>query len=226
MDLLTKELENFFSKYKNIKYKKGDVILRPEDIPSGVIYIKSGYIKLYSVSDQGNELTLNIFKPHTYFSMMWAISDIKNSLFFESMTDVEVLRAPKEEFIKFIKSEPEILFDLTRRLLIGLDGILSRMDYLLLGDAHNRVTSTILSLVERFGLKGEDGIILGVPLTHKDISNLAGLTRETTSIELKKLSDKGIIINKNQQLIVKNIAKLKEESLTYKENEESTDYPL
>ncbi|MCL4417203.1 MAG: Crp/Fnr family transcriptional regulator [Patescibacteria group bacterium] len=226
MNPLTQKLEKFFSKYKSINYKKGEVILRPEDIPLGVFYIKSGYVKLYSVSDEGNELTLNIFKPHTYFSMMWTISDIKNSLFFEAMTNTELLRAPKEDVVKFLKSEPEILFDLTRRLLIGLDAILTRMDYLLLGDARSRVMSTVLSLIERFGIKEKDEIILEIPLTHKDISNLAGLTRETTSIELKKLSDKGIIINKNRQLIVKNIAKLREESLIYKEGEESADYPL
>src|SRR3989304_7730686 len=102
-----KKIDDFFSGYKLIHYKKGEVIMRPDDSPQGVYFLKKGYVKFYSVSQEGYELTLNIFKPGSYFPMLWAIGDIPNMYIFEAMMDAEVLRAPKKDLVDFIKSEPE-----------------------------------------------------------------------------------------------------------------------
>ncbi len=80
------------------------------------------------------------------------------------------------------------------------------------GNARNKVISIILICAERFGEQRKDGIFVKIPLTHQEIAKLIGVTRETVSIEMKKLQRRGLIDYKSKHILVKNAAKLKKES--------------
>lgn len=210
------KLEEFFSQFRRLQYKKHEIILRPDDIPSGIFYIRSGYVKIYTLSESGQELDLILFKPGDFFPMIWAFNNSGVTQYCEAMTSVEAYRASKEEFREFVKKNPEVLWDITGRILIRLRGLLERMEYLVFGNAYQKVASILVICAERFGIKQRNEIIIRVPLTHKDIANLIGLTRETTSVELKKLEKSGIIMKKSGRIHVEDIAKLKAEAVWYK----------
>lgn len=209
------KLNHFFSKRKVRSHKKREVILRPTDIPSGIFFIEKGYVRQYIISEDGKELTTVIYKPRDLFPIRWALLNMPLQSHFEAMTPVEVRHASKEEFIKFLKKEPEAFLLLTSRIINRLHAILERMEHLAFGSSYNKVASLLLLLVERFGKKSKSFMLIQIPLTHQDIASMLGLTRETVSISMKKLFDKGIISRYDQFIIVKSIRKLeKEASLT------------
>lgn len=210
------KLDLFFSQFRLLKYKKREVILRPDGSPAGVFYLSRGYVKLYALSESGQELSLIIFKPGDFFPMIWAFNDVNLTQYLEAMTAVEIQRCSKEEFKIFLQKNPEALWDVTSKILIRLRGILERMEYMVFGNAHQKVASILVICAERFGIKQRSEIIIRVPLTHKDIANLIGLTRETTSAELKRLERSGIITKKSGQFRVRKLEKLKEEAVWYK----------
>ncbi|KKQ52679.1 hypothetical protein A2865_00220 [Candidatus Woesebacteria bacterium RIFCSPHIGHO2_01_FULL_39_17] len=208
------KLRSFFSKYKTISYKKNQTILRPEDKPQGVYYIKEGFVKLNTIFENGRELTLNIFKPGTYFPMMWVIAGIPNSYFFQAQTDTIIHRAPKSVVLTYLKENPDVLFELTRRILVGLDGVLANIEYMLCGNAHKRVIGAIYLSAKRFGERVQDGkIAINLPLTHQDIANIAGISRETASLALMKLVNKKIISCEHHTFIINSMKKLEKEGL-------------
>lgn len=191
------------------------MVLRADDDPPGVLYLKSGFVRLYSISPNGQEITFNIYKPSTFFPMTWAIGNSPNTYFFEAITPVEVWRAPKDKFLEFIKKEPDLLFDLTRRVFLGMDGLLTEIEYLLFGNAHIKIASILFILARRFGIKKDNGdITIQLPVTHKSIANFVGLTRETTSKEIAKLENSGIVTRNQRFLIIKSLKRLKKELLT------------
>lgn len=207
------KLEDFFAQFKTRHYEKREIILRADEEPRGVCYLKKGYVRLYSVSEEGEDLTLIIFKPEDFFPIRWAINKITDPYYLEAMTTVEILQAPREEFVLFLKANGDVFFELTTRILVRLGGLLQRMEYLAFGNAYQKIASMLSICAERFGKKEINNIIIQVSLTHKDIANLVGLTRETASIEIKKLEKKGIIGYHGRSLVVKNIKKLRKESL-------------
>lgn len=215
---ITGKLESFFSQFRLVHYPKGQIILQPGDFLKGVYYLKEGYVKFYSISQGGYELTLNIFKPGSYFSMMWAIGNVPNAYIFKAITDALVWQAPREEFLVFLKKDPEVLFELTSRAFLGLSSLLERLEYLLFGDAYKKVASVLLMAARRFGRKGNDGeVIIQLALTHQEIANLANLARETASIQLKKMERKGLVVQQGHHIVVKSLEKLQEESLIYQD---------
>src|SRR3989344_8590963 len=96
-------LDLFFAKFKPLHYKKGETILRAGDPPAGVLYLKKGFIRLYSISRKGEELTLIIFKQGDFFPVMWAVNNVRTSYYLEAMTNVDLWRVPQDKFLDFIK---------------------------------------------------------------------------------------------------------------------------
>lgn len=208
-----KKLEQFFAQFHLLSYKKRETILRAHDTPHGVYYLKRGYVRVFSVSHTGEELTLIIFKPHDFFPILWGIADRQIAYYIEAMTSVELWRAPRESFTAFLTKNPDVLFVLTQRIIIRLGGLLTRMEYLVFGSASSKVASILLILAERFGRTDAGNTVIQVPLTHKDIANLVGITRETASIELKKFENEKIISHTKRLFVIHNFKNLKNASL-------------
>jgi CRP-like cAMP-binding protein len=208
--------EAFFTQFNSIqKFKKGKLILWPEMQPSGVFYVKSGFIRQHLISKDGKEITVNILKPETYFPMIWALNDTPNIYFYECLTETVLLKAPRNGLVKHLKNNPDLLYDLTKRILSGLGGITKTMEILLTGNAYQQISYIVLVLAKRFGKPVDGkGIIIELPLTHRLIGTLAGLSRESTTIELQKLEKNKIIFKENGSLLIKNMEKLEEESST------------
>ena len=87
------------------------------------------------------------------------------------------------------------------------------MEYLVFGNACNKVASILLICAERFGQKMAYGTLITIPLTHKNIANLVGITRETTSVEIKKFEKKGLIAYRGRLIVVKNEDLLRKEAI-------------
>lgn len=205
-------LDLFFAKSKPFHYKKGEVIFRAGDQPPGIYYLASGYVRVYSFSKSGEELTLIIFKRGDIFPVSWAINAAVSGYYVEAMTEAKLWRVSREEFLEFVRGQPEILFGLMRSMLERFLGLMRRMEYLVFGNAQSKVASILLICAERFGRRVREGTIINVPLTHSDIATLVGLTRETVSIEMKNLRDKGYIGLRRRLLVITNARGLVRES--------------
>lgn len=129
------------------------------------------------------------------------------------MSACEVISVPVDSFKAFFKNNPDLLFDLSVRIMARFDTALRRMEYLAFGTAPQRLSSLLLILGERFGKKEKEGMYIEAPFTHKDLANLSGLTRETVSAIMSDLKKEGLIDGKNQHVIIKDRTKLTKKSL-------------
>lgn len=207
--MLANKIDAFFTRFRLQNYKKGEILIRADDIPSGIFYLKKGTVKEYAISKKGNELVINIFKPRAFFPMSWAFNNTENKYFFEAITDLEVYRVPKDNVVTFIKNNPDVLYDLMKRVYRGTDGLLTRMTYLLAGNAYARLITELIIHAQRFG-KVEKGII-EFKISEKDLGSQSGMTRETVSREMKTLKEKGLVTLDKNILRIPNLVKFKEE---------------
>ena len=206
-----KKVETFFSSYRTQSFKKGDQIIKPEKAVPGVFYLIDGVVRMYTVSKEGEEMTINTFKPSSFFPVGWAINDSPNRYIYEGETDGSISIAPKDQLVYFLKSEPDVLFDLLTRIYRGLDGYFMRMESLLGGDAYVRTATQLLIHAKRFGAESGNGNSYHLKLTHHDIASLSGLSRETVTREIKKMSGKGIISYSGQDFHIHNLEQLENE---------------
>ncbi len=208
---IKRKLEKFFAKYNYLQYKKGQLLILAGDNPAGIFYLKSGTVRVYYITRQGNEVIVNIYKAPSFFPMMWVVSNLPNGYYHEAITPAEVWRAPKEDVLAFVREEPDVLFDLTARLFKGMDGLLSRMVYLMSGSAYKRLTLEIIISTKRFGSPHGSHRNIHIKTTQKDFALQTGLTRETVSREMKHLEEKRLVTFTKNVLIVKDLKKLEAE---------------
>jgi len=207
----TKEFELFYKQFSIRTYKKGEMIIRADDDPQGIFCLTKGYVRQYTISKTGLELSLHILKPISYFPMIWAINGAPNIYFFEALTEVEVGRAPKNQVVDFIKDKPVILLELMSELLEDYAETLVRIEHLVFSDAYRRVISVLLYIAKHFGEKSGSGIIVNHRFTQQDIATLVGVARETASIEMVKLEKKGLIKYIDHAILFQNIKMLEAE---------------
>lgn len=210
-NLKTKDFEKFYQQFKIRHYKKGEMLIRADDDPQGIFYLKKGYVRQYSISKTGFELTLHILQPISYFPMVWAINGTPNIYFFEALTPVQVGRAPRDEVVNFIKDKPTIIFELMSELVEDYAESLIRIENLVFSDAYLRVISVLLYIAKHFGKKSGKGVVVKHRFTQQDIATLVGVARETASNELTKVEKKGLIKYVNHSMYFSNISKLEAE---------------
>lgn len=210
-------LEAFFSQFPTKHFKKGDSIIRPLDPIESIYFLRRGLVRQYLITQEGDDISLHLFKPGSFFPIMLLLSNVKNKYYFEAITAVETARAPADKVLTFIKNEPEILFDLTTRFATGLMGMLVKTEHWLFTDAYKKVLALLLYLSERFGNENKDGIAISLSLTHSDIGSWIGLRRETVSRQMEKLQKKGLIDQRTQMLIIPDRQRLAAELQTLKD---------
>jgi CRP-like cAMP-binding protein len=207
------KVDDFFNQYTHLLFKRRDLILCTEDVHSNIYYIKEGFVRAFRISEDGEELTLLILKTGDFFPMTYGLNNMPNIYYLEAITPLEMYRAPKDKFLEFLRLEPEVFFALSTQIMDRFDGLLARMEYMIWSRAYTKVAATLLVCARRFGEQQGDKLVVQVPLTHKDIATLVGITRETTSIEMKKLEKKGVIARSGRLLVINDMKQLEEESL-------------
>lgn len=206
----TQEFEDFYKKFKTRYYKKGEMLIRADDDPQGIFCLTKGYVRQYTISKTGFELTLHILRPVTYFPM-GAVNGTPNIYYFEALTPVEVGRAPKDEVVDFIKDKPTIIFELLSELIERYAETLTRMEHLVFSDAYRRVISVLLYIAKHFGKEQGTAVIVGHRFTQQDIATLVGVARETASLEMSKLEKKGLVKYVDHSMLFESIENLNSE---------------
>lgn len=216
---IRQQIEIFFQNYHHLFFWKKELILRSDDIFPYVFYVKNGFLRTYRISEDGEELTLTILQPDDFFPMTYGLNNMPKIYYLEAMTPLELYKAPRNQFVDYLKRNHEIFFQLSARIMDRYDGLLARMEYIVWSKAYTKVAATLLLCARRFGEYSGNEVTIQVPLTHKDIATLIGITRETTSIEMKHLEKKGLLTKRGKLLVVRDILQLEKESLLNNQDE-------
>jgi CRP/FNR family transcriptional regulator len=207
----TREFETFYEQFTVRNYKKGEMLIRADDDPQGIFCLQKGYVRQYTISKVGFELTLQILKPISYFPMVWAVNGTPNVYFFEALTPVEVGRAPRDQVVDFIKDKPTLLFALMSELIEDYAESLKRIEHMVFSDAYRRVISVLLYIAKHFGEPNDKGVVVNHRFTQQDIATLVGVARETASIEMLKLEKKGLVVYVDHSMLFNRLEDLSAE---------------
>lgn len=212
---IIQKLDTFFSKFPSQTFQKGQALIQAGDEPKGIFYIQEGVVRRYWISSNGNEVSLNLYKPHSFLPMSWAVSNIPNAHVYEALTDVITKRAPKQEVVTFVKNNPDILYDLLRRVYIGMEGLWTHIENMTTGTSYEKLVTALVILTKRFGKEQiSNGVEITLRMSEKDLATYAGITRETTNRELQRLKKEGLVSYEKNVIMVHNLRGLEHKLLS------------
>lgn len=205
---------DFFGKFTELKVVKHQVVVSAKPLSGEIYFLRKGYIKSYSVSSDGRQFSTIIQKPGDVFPIGAIVFDnLPNHFYFETLTRCTIYKCPKVSFLAFIRSSMEDVWFLLERSIARYLGVTYRLEHMALGNARSRVANILLICATRFGYTTRaNGTVIDVPLTHSEIASLTGLTRETVSIELKRLKDLKIIDKRYGKYTIRDLERLEKET--------------
>lgn len=176
-------------------YVKGTIVLSEGDESDCLYLINEGRVKVYASDDQGKEVILSLEGPGEYFGELALIDRKPRSASVLTMEDTWLTMVCRAEFEKCLSEHPQLAFKLMRPLVDRIRFLTRNVKSLALLDVYGRVARALLNLAQE-----ENGIgIIRQRLTHQDIANMVGASREMVSRIMKDLVVGGYIkIGKNK----------------------------
>jgi CRP/FNR family transcriptional regulator, cyclic AMP receptor protein len=187
--------QNFLAKYPARHFDQGEILIMQGTIPRAVYIIKSGFVKGYDINANGVEQIVWFGRRFDVFPIAWTFDLVEeNPYFYSTFSEAEIHLVPRDDFMHFIKKDSTALFALTNQLAKHYFDLLQHLNAAEKPKADEKLIHTLYYISLKFtrSTRGER-VEVSLPLTHQDIANLVGLTRETVAVELKKLKDKGYI---------------------------------
>lgn len=196
-------LREFFIKGSRIEVSKNEYIIRPEETPSGVFYIESGFVKSSNTTKYGEENLLVLRKPDEIFPLIWTVTGDNRHVAYIAHTDCVLYRKSLHELEEAKRTSTAILEELLLATTAMYQVQAERVHSLLYRTVRERILYFLRVLAARFGEDSPEGILISIPLTRNDIASSVSATRETVSREFSGLTRKGIISQKSGRILIK-----------------------
>lgn len=197
-------MDKFLANFQTRRFEKGEVILAQSEVPTCAYIIKSGVVKTYNLTTDGDEKPISFDVQGDVLSLGWTFFRLKYAqYYYEAFTDCELICVPREEYAKFLRANPVIMYRLFADQVKAHFDFQMRTNALQQSKAADKVINTLHFLCLQFGRDVKpDVVLIELPLTQQELANFMGLTRETTGIELKKLQMLGVISYRSQKYLV------------------------
>ncbi|HET8690386.1 MAG TPA: Crp/Fnr family transcriptional regulator [Candidatus Saccharimonadales bacterium] len=183
-------------------YSRHQIILQPDDRLDFLYVVKSGFVRQFDISAHGDEHVLWYGRPGDVFATPRIFDPhYRNHHFFDAFSDCQLKIINAEAFSTFIEDDTRALVQLTKYLAADRETAEMRLQALAEPKARAKILRILEFLVRRFGVsKHRNQIKVRLPLTHQDMANFVGLTRETVSHELNKLRQEGVVSYHNADI--------------------------
>ncbi len=188
-------------------YPKNQLLHYQGDPLHHIYTIKKGYIKAYTILDSGDTRTILLLGPGDIFplafssTMDWA--NYKVQYFYQSMTDVQLLSVAGEKLRSHMESDTEAMKTYIAYLAASNEAILNQLEVMKNKKAIDKVSSLLPYLISKIGKQTKPGIYqLQLKLSHQELADLSGVTRETVTTLIKQLEKDGVIDQKPTKWII------------------------
>lgn len=209
-----KKVAELFGGGRERKYPKNQLIHYQGDPISQTYMVKSGFAKAYTILDSGDTRTILLLSRGDIFplafseTMDW--SSFKIRYFYQSLTEIELMITPSDSLERKLREDPDAMNVYMSYLAASNEAVLSQLEVMKNKKAIDKVALLLPYLVEKSGKQVRPDVYeLQLKLSHQEIADLSGVTRETTTTLIKQLEKDKIIDQRrgNWQINLRNLEK-------------------
>ena len=191
-------------------FSSQSVIFQEGDTGEALYILVDGLVKLSKVDLGGYEKTLALLQPPEFFGEMALLGTDHRNATAIAFSDVQAYLLFADDFKKLIQTYPSVSLNLTTTLAKRLSGTNDEAQILSYKDAQGRVAFVLLRLYRSGVVELTEQGEAFVKLTHQELANLAGTSRETVTRALKVLEKEHVIATRPKEIIVTDVQGLEE----------------
>jgi len=207
-DLSIQAIREFESITVTRPYPAAAVLIREEQEPSNVLFLLEGRVKLSINSIDGRRLIVGIALAGEILGLTSAISGSPHVITAEAQFPCMIAWLQREAFLDFLIRYPMAGQNVMRELSLDYNRTAQRLRILGLVQT---ARAKLARLHLEWGKESEQtkrGVRIQCPLTHGEIGEHIGVSRETITRTMKDFRSQGLVEQRGSILIVKNLEAL------------------
>ena len=182
-------------------YKNGATIFSKGDPSNALFIVKTGKVRILFFSEKGTETIVHILKEGAIFGEL-LLSEEQRAFTAVAGTDALVTVLSKGGLVELLTAIPTI----SKNFIRLLSKRLAKVE-MYFGDfghtwSYNRLKKVLLRLCEEHGKETPKGTMIPLRLTHEDLANLIGTTRETVTTQMIRFRRMGLVTRQDRFLVV------------------------
>lgn len=185
-------------------YPAGALLFLEKQDPRGVFVLCAGQVKLSISSSAGKTLILRIAKPGEILGLMASISNTPYEVTAETLHPCQVAFLRREDFLHFIAKHPEVYQSAVRQLSTLYNGACEQLRTVgLSASAPEKLARVLLDWANE-GKDSSSANSIKMPLTHEEIAEFIGTTRETVTRTLSEFKNRRFVALQGSTLMISN----------------------
>jgi len=163
------------------------------DVGDQLYIIVSGQVRIFTVNEAGQELSLIIYRPGDFLGELSLLDGQPRSANAEAMRRTSTLTLQRSAFLHIISTNPQLAAAVMEALAARVRHSTIYAQLLASHSAPQRVVGQLLNLAAHYGVADGGTVSIDLYLTQDDLASLSGTTRETVNRVLASLRDQGLI---------------------------------
>jgi len=193
---------------------KNTLIQTPETAREGLYFLKEGKLRLYKLNDNGKQFTLGILTRGNIFGELDSFSFGTRGVYIETMESSLVCTMSEPQFERLMINRPQLALKFLKALSDRLKEREEQLEQLALHGLRERLLHLLTTLSAKFGVIQEGYALIDLPLSHQEIANMLGASREAVSGVMSELAKEGVV--KTSRLSVQLAVTVLEENIPRK----------
>lgn len=188
-------LRTLLNEAREKHFKRDQLLLYAEDTITEVFILTSGVVKLFDIDDKGQEKILQIIKAPAIIPLDCLFSRPHTiRWFYGALTDVDAFSFSANELHDRIKKNPDLGEYVINWLAIESHELLVRIDGMNKTSAKEKILSVLKFLAVYYSGPDKRGWReIEFPVTHQFLADIAGIARESVSIQMARLQKEKIV---------------------------------
>lgn len=185
-------------------FPKGAILFVEGQSTRGVFVLCTGRVKLSVCSGDAKVLITKIAEPGELLGLSATVSGAPYEVTAETLTPCQVSFIRRDDFLRFLSDQGEACMHVAQ--LLSQNYLTSHEQVRLLGlsnSAAEKFARFLLDCCEKHGRLTERGIDLKLTLTHEELGQLIGASRETVTRLIGELKNGQIIQVKGATVLVR-----------------------
>ena len=187
----------------------GQRIMSPDDPPERIHILKKGRVRVYRVTPDGKQLTLDIYDKGTILGDMSLLGQEPIAeAFAETLDEAVICTISPDEMRKLVERYPAIGVNIISYLSKRLRDAESELESMAYQRVGQRLARKLIDLSNRFGVKTDRGTLIEARLTQQELAEMIGTTRETLAHTLADFRRRGLLDTEKHQVLIRDAEQL------------------
>jgi len=183
------------------RYRKNETILYEEDTNQFMYIILSGKVKVIKTTGEGKEVILAVHQSGDFFGEMSLINGKTTPASVITLEDSLVAIISRKEFYSMLLTHQKVLQNLLLILSSRLRTAWDTIKLLTFNNATQRLRMLFFMLSEEHGRQTDEGVVLDIRLSHQDMADMTGMSRETVTRVIDRWQKEGEITVLDNKLL-------------------------